>query len=139
MKNQTQWNRILPGAWMFLALFGPMAAAPALRAQPAARKVDNRFLLIFDTSAEMKRRLPSVQKTLGDILATGATGQLRTNDTVGVWTFDQELQAGQFPLQRWRPDSGAMMASNINAFVGSRPALIRWCRCSTRSCAVPSD
>ena len=37
-----------------------------------------------------------------------------------MWTFDQELQAGQFPLQRWKPDNAATIASNITAFVGGQ-------------------
>jgi hypothetical protein len=120
MKIQTHRNRIIHGALMLTALLGAIFMAPALRAQPATRKVDNRFLLVFDTSAEMKRRLAAVQKTLNLILATSVNGQLHSNDSIGVWTFDQELQTGQFPLQRWKPDNAVMIASNINAFVGSR-------------------
>jgi hypothetical protein len=68
----------------------------------------------------MKRCLPAVQKALNDILAASTNGQLHSGDSIGVWTFDQELQVGQFPLQRWRPDNAATIASNITAFVGSR-------------------
>jgi hypothetical protein len=82
--------------------------------------VNNRFLLIFDTSSDMKRRLPAVQKALNDMLAASTNGQLHPGDTIGVWTFDQDLRRGQYPLQRWEPENAAVIASNISAFVGSQ-------------------
>jgi hypothetical protein len=115
-----QQNRIIHGALLLAAVLGGMVAVPGLRAQPAVRKVDNRFLLVFDTSAEMKRRLKAVQNSLNTILATSADGQLHSNDSVGVWTFDEQLQTGQFPLQRWNPDQAVTITSTINTFVGSR-------------------
>jgi hypothetical protein len=68
----------------------------------------------------MKPRLPAVQKALNSVLATNANGELHTNDTIGVWTFDQVLHAGQFPLQRWKPEYAATIVSNITAFAGSQ-------------------
>jgi hypothetical protein len=106
--------------FIFAVLLAGIFLVPAVRAQLAAPNVNNRFLLIFDTSSDMKRRLPAVQKALNDILAASTNAQLHPGDSVGVWTFDQELQVGQFPLLRWRPDNAAVMASNITAFVGSR-------------------
>lgn len=113
-KRMVHWGLLLA------ALLGGMAAVPGLRAQPAARKVDNRFLFVFDTSAEMKRRVPAVQVAITNILTTSAGGQLHSNDTIGVWTFNQEVRTGQFPLQRWKPDQVATMAKIINVFVGSQ-------------------
>ena len=107
-------------AGLLALLLGGIATVPALRAQPAARKVENRFLLVFDTSAEMKQRLPAVQKALGFLMATNMSGQLQPNDSLGVWTFDQDLQTGQFPLLRWKPDFAAMTVSNLCAFAASR-------------------
>ena len=120
MKTQTHPNRMVRGAWLIALLLGGIFIIPALRAQPAARKVGNRFLLVFDTSADMKHRLPAVQKALNSVLAADANGQLHANDSLGVWTFDQELRAGQFPLQRWKPDYAATIVSNITTFVGAQ-------------------
>ena len=102
---------------VFAALLAGTFLAPALRAQPAVKKVDNRFLLIFDTSSDMRQRLPAVQKALDALLATSANGQLHSGDSVGVWTFDQDLHAGQFPLQHWKPEDAPIIASNIVKFV----------------------
>src|ERR1035437_3245375 len=120
MKTQTYQNQIVHRPFIFAVLLAGIFLVPAVRAQPAVRNVDNRFLLIFDTSSDMKRRLPAVQKALNDMLASSRNGQVHPGDTIGVWTFDQDLHAGQFPLQHWEPDNAVMITSNINAFVGKQ-------------------
>ena len=120
MKTPTNQNQTVHRPFIFAALLAGIFLVPAVRAQPAVRNVDNRCLLIFDTSSDMKRRLPAVQKALGDILAASTNGQLHSGDTIGVWTFDQVLQTGQFPLQHWGPENAATIVSNINAFVGKQ-------------------
>jgi hypothetical protein len=106
--------------FIFAVLLTGIFLVPAVRAQPAMRNGDNRFLLIFDTSSDMKRRLPAVQKALNDILAASTNGLLYPGDSIGVWTFDQDLRRGQFPLQHWDSDNGAGIASDINAFIGKQ-------------------
>src|ERR1017187_2754828 len=120
MKTPTHQNQIVHRPFIFAVLLAGFFLVPAVRAQPAAPNVDNRFLLIFDTSSDMKQRLPAVQKALNEILAASTNGQLNPGDTIGVWTFDQVLHAGQFPLQHWEPDNAVMIASNITAFVGNQ-------------------
>ena len=93
---------------------------PAGRAQPEPGIIDNRFLFIFDTSADMKRRLPAVQTELIQLLSTSLGSQLRGGDTIGVWTFDKDLRTGQFPLQLWTPDDAVTVASSINKLVGKQ-------------------
>ena len=102
------------------AVFVLLAAVlliPTLHAQPAAQNVDNRLLLVFETSAATKKSMPSVEIFLKQFFAMDMNGQLQRGDTVGVWTFDRHLQAGQFPLQHWAPENAAAIASNITAFV----------------------
>jgi len=120
MKTRTRQNQMVRRALVLTALLVGTFLAPALRAQPAAQKVDNRFLLIFDTSSDMKKRLPAVQKALNEILAASTNGQLHSGDSIGVWTFDQDLHAGQFPLQYWMPENAPMIASNITKFVSKQ-------------------
>jgi hypothetical protein len=117
MKTRTHQNIIVRRGFIPAVLLAGIFMVPALRAQPAAQKVDNRFLLIFDTSSDMRQRLPAVQKTLDTLLATSVNGQLRSGDSVGVWTFDQALHKGQFPLQYWKPDDAPTIASNITKFI----------------------
>jgi hypothetical protein len=113
-------NNFIVGAGLAAVLFTSIFPMPALRAQPAERAVPGRYLFIFDTSWTMKKRLPAVEKTLTSMLATSMGGQLHTGDTIGVWTFNQDLYPGDVPLQVWDPDAAATIAGNISKFVGSR-------------------
>jgi len=120
MKALTHHKQMVRHACIFVALLVGMFLAPAARAQSARPKMDNRFLFIFDTASNMKRCLPGVQKALNEILAADTNGLLSPGDSLGVWTFDQQLHAGQFPLQRWQSDNAAMITASIAAFIGKQ-------------------
>ena len=113
-------NNFSRSAGLAALLFTAISALPALRAQPAEPTVHGRYLFIFDTSLNMKKRVPAVQKTLTSMLATGLGGQLHTGDTPGVWTFNQDLRPGDFPLQVWDPEDAASIASNMTQFIGGQ-------------------
>jgi len=100
-----------------LAGIFPISQTPA---QPAVPTVENRFLLVFNTSSDMKKRLPAAERALDATLATSMRGQLRAGDSIGVWTFDREMRGGQFPLQHWVPENAATIASNISRFVANQ-------------------
>jgi hypothetical protein len=76
-----------------------------------------RWLFVFDTASAMKRRLPAVETALQTFFLMNGGGSVRAGDTLGVWTFDRQLHAGQFPLVIWAPESAAMTSSNIVAFL----------------------
>jgi hypothetical protein len=121
MDNLKHSNQFYLCARIFAALLAVIFLIPSARAQPEGqRAVENRFLLVFDTSADMKKRVPMVQKTLDNIFVTGLGGQLHDGDGIGVWTFDQDLHTGQFPLQNWSSDDAATIAADINLFVGKQ-------------------
>lgn len=121
MKTRIHLHRTVRCGVLLLALLGGGFLAPTARTQPAATtNVDNRLLLVFNTSSDMKRRLPAVRIALETLLATSLEGQLHAGDTVGVWTLDQELHTGQFPLQRWDPADAAMIVSNISNFISKQ-------------------
>ena len=113
-------NDFFCGALVFTALAGGVFLAPALRAQPTEQTVQSRFLLVFDTSSDMKKRVPAVQKTLNELLLTSMSGQLHSGDSIGIWTFDQNLRTGEFPLQSWNPNNAAAIASTITKFIGKQ-------------------
>jgi len=117
MNNPMGPKKTTRAARVLFALLTGFFLIPTLHAQPAAQNIDNRFLFIFDTSADMKKRVPALQKALNTMLATSVNGQLHSGDSIGVWTFDEDLQTGQFPLQHWDSDNAAMIASNITKFV----------------------
>jgi hypothetical protein len=109
--------RVMRAAFVLLA---GILLVPAVRAQPVTANVENRLLLVFETSSDMKKRLPALQKALDAMFLTSLNGQLHASDSVGVWTFDQDLHTGQFPLQHWQPASAAETISNIVVFVGKQ-------------------
>ncbi len=106
-------------AVLAFALFAGCFLTPAGHAQPAAQG-SSRYLFIFNTSTDMKKRLPAVQAEVNQLLATSLGGRLQPGDGVGVWTFDQDLHAGQFPPQTWRPEDAVGIAAEINKFVGKQ-------------------
>src|SRR5258706_5882436 len=65
----------------------------------------------------MQRRAVGTLKALQDLLASGMGGQLRRGDTLGVWTYNQDLKAGNFPLQRWTPETHRSVAIQILNFI----------------------
>ena len=113
-------NNFFRGAELAAVLFAVGFLLPALRAQPAESTVHGRYLFIIDTSSNMKNRVPALQKTLITMLATSLGGQLHTGDTIGVWTFNQDLHPGDVPLQVWDANDAAVIAANLAQFIGSQ-------------------
>jgi hypothetical protein len=102
-----------------LALLAVTAFLPAGRAQlpPPRPYVENRVLLVFDTSSAMKKRLPEEEKGIKRLFALTLSSQLQDGDSIGVWTFDENLRTGEFPLQRWQAEDIMTISSNILTFV----------------------
>src|SRR5690348_16222663 len=61
----------------------------------------NRFLIIVETSRAMQRRSQAMTRAVRDLLTSGLSGQARRGDSIGVWTFNEELYAGLLPVQQW--------------------------------------
>ncbi|MDD5139693.1 MAG: hypothetical protein PHY43_05460 [Verrucomicrobiales bacterium] len=120
MNNKMSRNNFIRSLWLVAVLFAAAFLMPALRAQPAERVVHGRYLFIFDTSSDMKKRATAVEKSLNTMLATSMSGQMHKGDTIGVWTFSKELHPGDFPLQAWNPEMAVNIASNLTQFVHSR-------------------
>jgi hypothetical protein len=79
-----------------------------------------RWLLVFDTASTMKNRLPATEAAVKHFFSTRADGQLETGDSVGVWTFDREINA-RFPTFTWMPEQAAESVSNLVAFLHRQP------------------
>jgi hypothetical protein len=96
--------------WLLMALM-------LLASLPVRADLEERWLLVFDTSWAMKKRLPAVETAVKEMLATSIAGQLHEGDTMGVWTFDRQLHLGEFPLVTWQPGTAAVTASNLVTFL----------------------
>jgi len=85
-------------------------------ALPAAA-VEERCLLIFGTSAAMKKRLPAVDKFIQQLYITDFSHQLGAGDSIGVWTYNDKLHMGEFPLIVWPPEQNKDAADKLFSFV----------------------
>src|SRR5208283_4941007 len=89
---------------LLLAGLTPCPVCAQLDAGKAAPP-SHRCLLIVETSKSMLRRTNAVHRAVQELLASGLNGQLLAGDTLGVWTFNEDLYAGRFPLQTWSPQA----------------------------------
>ena len=102
---------------LLCALLMTLLLPAAVSAQP---KSPARWLLVFDLSPAMKKRLPATEAVLKNFFATGADGRLQAGDNIGVWTCDQKLHTGQFPLATWDSQQAVTLTTNLAAFLESR-------------------
>lgn len=102
-------------AFLSLALLPLLALA---RPSDSA-SVSHRHLFVIEKSRAMHRRLPAVQSVLQELVLSGMQRQLREGDSLGVWTFSDELHTGEFPLQMWSTNASKTIAQRIAYFIQS--------------------
>ena len=100
--------------WLGLALAGQLLAAQIPK--PAA-KPPGRYLFVVETSSDMRRCAGAVEEALRAMLRYDLNGQLRRGDTLGVWTFNEQLYAGRFPMEVWTPERREIAAGNVLEFL----------------------
>lgn len=79
--------------------------------------VSNRYLIIIETSRSMMKRGDGVLETLTSMILNGMKGQMRGGDTLGIWTYNDKLHVGEFPLQIWTPANRQNVAQNAENFL----------------------
>jgi hypothetical protein len=57
------------------------------------------------------------RQALFDLIFTGFEGQMRTGDSFGVWLFNEDLHAQQFPMQVWEESKPIESASNAAKYL----------------------
>src|SRR5215831_16924462 len=77
----------------------------------------HRYLLIFETTRTMRPRIEGVLKTVQSLLGSSMSGQLRAGDTLGLWTFNESLNTGRFPLQAWSLEDADAITGRVLTFV----------------------
>src|SRR5690242_10626921 len=78
---------------------------------------ENRWLPVVDTSHAMQRRADGLRRVANALVLSGMNGQMRRGDTLGLWTYNEGLSAGQFRLQNWTPESREVIARRVVAFL----------------------
>ena len=102
MASRFSLRGILTAAPLWV-LAGILLSASWSRAEdpPEQRhRKENRFLFVIDASSAMKARSDGIKEAVNGLLASGMKGQLRKGDTIGVWTYNDRLNA-EFPMQIW--------------------------------------
>ena len=116
--NKPQARHFSRNAWRLAALLAALFAVSGLRA--ADEPQPGRFLLIFETSPVLKKNLPVLRQLVGDLFAHNIQNEIETGDDLAVWTVDQQLHTGTFPLASWSPDDAEMSAERLDDFLGNQ-------------------
>ena len=99
----------------------PRTAAAAAPTNAPRALSSNRYLLIVETSRAMQKRSEGALKAVKDLFASNMDGQLRRGDTIGIWTYNDDLHAGQFPLQQWTPETHRAVANRALTYLSEQP------------------
>src|SRR2546426_10053828 len=99
--------------WMVLAT---AVAAPANAPQKPAPS-GNRFLFVVETSAAMNHLEHGGRQAVFDLIYSGFEGRMRKGDTYGIWTFNQNVYAGVYPMQVWDGQRNLEHASAVGRFL----------------------
>jgi hypothetical protein len=81
----------------------------------------NRWLFIYNTSATMRDRVRGTESLTYDLLTTAMHGNLRAGDTIGIWTFNNQLNADEAPLQEWSPAAAQSILKDTMEFIDKHP------------------
>jgi hypothetical protein len=100
-----------------LLVSGLNAGAATSTNRLPAQGGEDRFLLIIETSAAMERNAENTQRAVNQLMASGMVGQARPGDTIGLWTFNEELHTGVFPLQQWTPQARPKLLAAATNFM----------------------
>lgn len=84
---------------------------------PVTYRTTNRWLLVVETTRAMQPRAEAVAQIAGNLVLSGMNGQLRPGDSLGLWTFNSSLHAGEFALQTWTPQNAKGIAENVALFL----------------------
>ncbi|MBA4147821.1 MAG: hypothetical protein H0X66_06865 [Verrucomicrobia bacterium] len=87
----------------------------------SAQTAERRVLFIVETSKETKSLAEAERKLVGALVDTGLGGLLEANDSFGVWTFNETLHVGKFPMQRWTPDGRKLLVQRVHDFLKAQP------------------
>lgn len=106
--------------WIVITLLCGMVAASAAPSEPP-KPTGNRYLLVVDTSSAMGKLEHGGRQAVFDLIHSGLQEMMRPGDTFGVWTFQEEVYAGVFPIQVWNPAERVALASRVGTFLKGHP------------------
>lgn len=108
-------RRLVRHLWWLAVMAGLLATTPALRAADSTQPA--RFLLVFETSHALKKNLPAIQQEIAKLFAANFQYEIQSGDDLAVWTVDESLHTGGFPLASWTPTDAGMEAKQLDDFL----------------------
>ncbi len=108
----------LPTALVCAVFFLPWLATGQTNA--VRGPVSNRYLLIVERSHAMQKRAEGTTQLINDLFRSSMGGQLRPGDSVGLWTYNEELYGGRFPVQQWTTNAQAFLLRRVLAFLSEQ-------------------
>jgi len=104
--------------WIGLIGLACLAGSTGRSEAPPPNPVDgNRFLFVVETSAATARLAHGGRQAVFDLIFTGIAGQMKPGDTFGLWTFNDKVSAGVYPMQLWDPDNNMELATSVGQFL----------------------
>ena len=79
--------------------------------------VANRFLMIVQASRDSRPQMTAVRTCVSNLFENRFTKQLHNGDTLGLWTFDDTLHAGNFPMQMWDGEEVEKISKRTDDFL----------------------
>ena len=92
-------------------------AATQTNSNAPPRFPTNRYLLVIETSRSMHKRADGLAQSIQDLLGSALASQARRGDSLGLWTYNEDLHTGVFPLQKWSPESEKEIVDKVAAFL----------------------
>jgi hypothetical protein len=121
MKKVSSLSRLLFAAAppLLAALF---LAAPPCQANDAPKipkQQENRFLFIVDTSSATRSYSNAIVQGVVELLTSDMKGEFREGDTIGLWTYNNQLHL-EFPMQIWSEADKSAIVDDMAAFLRGR-------------------
>ena len=79
--------------------------------------VANRFLLLVQASRDSRPQMATVRTCISNLFENRFTKQIHNGDTLGIWTFDEVLHAGNFPMQIWDGEEVEKISKRTDDFL----------------------
>lgn len=83
---------------------------------PPTKPVENRFLFVIETSAAASRSSRSARDVVRSLIESGIQGQMRAGDTLGLWTFNDQLST-TYPMQQWSPSVSKEVGARTDEYL----------------------
>ena len=90
-----------------------------------ATALENRFLLLVETTADSAKNMQATRDAVADLLVKGFNGIARPGDTIGVWLVGERLDT-TFPMLVWQPAAARAYAVEADKFISKRAWTGRW-------------